>query len=55
MIILKRFFQIQLDKSEFHKSETAYLGHITSKNGVKLHHDKISVIKNTLSLNLPNK
>lgn len=39
-------FKIQLDKSEFLKLETAYLGHIISKDGVKPNPDKISAIQN---------
>lgn len=39
-------FKIQMDKSEFLKLETAYLGHIISKDGIKPNPDKISAIKN---------
>lgn len=39
-------FKIQLDKSEFLKLETAYLGHIISKDGIKPNPDKISAIQN---------
>lgn len=39
-------FKIQLDKSEFLKLETAYLGHIISRDGVKPNPDKIKVIEN---------
>jgi hypothetical protein len=35
-----------MDKSEFLKLETAYLGHVISKDGVKPNPDKISAIKN---------
>lgn len=38
-------FKIQMDKSEFLKLETAYLGHIISKDGIKPNPDKISAIK----------
>lgn len=38
-------FKIQLDKSEFLKLETAYLGHIISKDGIKPNPDKIAAIK----------
>lgn len=38
-------FKIQMDKSEFLKLETAYLGHIISKDGVKPNPDKIKVIE----------
>lgn len=34
-----------MDKSEFLKLETAYLGHIISKDGIKPNPDKISAIK----------
>jgi transposase InsO family protein len=39
-------FKIQMDKSEFLKLETAYLGHIIGKDGIKPNPDKISVINN---------
>lgn len=39
-------FKIQMDKSEFLKLETAYLGHVISKDGIKPNPDKISAIKN---------
>lgn len=39
-------FKIQMDKSEFLKIETAYLGHIISKDGIKPNPDKISAIQN---------
>ncbi|CAH0404793.1 unnamed protein product [Chilo suppressalis] len=39
-------FKIQMDKSEFLKLETAYLGHIISKDGIKPNPDKISAIQN---------
>lgn len=38
-------FKIQLDKSEFLKRETAYLGHIISSEGIKPNPDKIHAIK----------
>ena len=38
-------FKIQMDKSEFLKMETAYLGHIISSDGVKPNPDKISAIE----------
>ena len=38
-------FKIQMDKSEFLKLETVYLGHIISKDGIKPNPDKISAIK----------
>lgn len=37
-------FKIQLDKSEFLKHETPYLGHIITSDGVKPNPDKISAI-----------
>lgn len=39
-------FKIQMDKSEFLKRETAYLGHIISNDGIKPNPDKISAIQN---------
>lgn len=39
-------FKIQMDKSEFLKLETAYLGHIISKDGIKPNPDKITAIQN---------
>lgn len=48
--VLKRLresnFKIQMDKSEFLKLETSFLGHVISKDGVKPNPDKINVIKN---------
>ncbi|CAK1604464.1 unnamed protein product [Parnassius mnemosyne] len=38
-------FKIQMDKSEFLKLETAYLGHIISKGGIKPNPSKISAIE----------
>ncbi|CAK1583877.1 unnamed protein product [Parnassius mnemosyne] len=38
-------FKIQMDESEFLKLETAYLGHIISKGGIKLNPSKISAIE----------
>lgn len=38
-------FKVQLDKSEFMKLETAYLGHIISKDGIKPNPDKIAAIQ----------
>jgi transposase InsO family protein len=38
-------FKIQMDKSEFLKLETAYLGHIISKDGIKPNSDKIAAIQ----------
>ncbi|CAK1590854.1 unnamed protein product [Parnassius mnemosyne] len=38
-------FKIQMDKSEFLKLETAYLGHIISKDGIKPNPNKISAIE----------
>lgn len=35
-----------MDKSEFLKLETAYLGHIITKNGIKPNPDKIVAIQN---------
>lgn len=37
-------FKIQMDKSEFLKRETPYLGHIITREGVKPNPDKISAI-----------
>lgn len=37
-------FKIQMDKSEFLKLETAYLGHIITRDGIKPNPDKISAI-----------
>ena len=39
-------FKIQMDKSEFLKLETAYLGHIISKDGIKPNPEKIQAIQN---------
>lgn len=39
-------FKIQMDKSEFLKLETPYLGHIISRDGIKPNPDKIKAIKN---------
>lgn len=39
-------FKIQMDKSEFLKLETAYLGHVISRDGIKPNPDKISAIRN---------
>lgn len=39
-------FKIQMDKSEFLKLETAYLGHIISNEGIKPNPDKIKAIEN---------
>lgn len=39
-------FKIQMDKSEFLKLETAYLGHVISREGIKPNPDKISAIQN---------
>lgn len=39
-------FKIQMNKSEFLKLETAYLGHIISRDGIKPNPDKISAIQN---------
>lgn len=38
-------FKIQMDKSEFLKLETAYLGHIISNEGIKPNPDKIKAIQ----------
>lgn len=38
--------KIQMDKSEFLKLETAYLGHVISRDGIKPNPDKISAIQN---------
>lgn len=38
-------FKIQMDKSEFLKLETAYLGHIISKDGVKPNPDKTKAVE----------
>lgn len=38
-------FKIQMDKSEFLKLETAYLGHIISSEGIKPNPDKIAAIE----------
>jgi hypothetical protein len=38
-------FKIQMDKSEFLKLETAYLGHIISNEGVRPNPDKVSSIE----------
>lgn len=38
-------FKVQMDKSEFLKLETAYLGHIISKDGVKPNPEKIAAIE----------
>lgn len=53
MINLKKVFQrlresnfkIQLDKSEFLKHETAYLGHVITRQGIKPNPDKIVAIQ----------
>jgi hypothetical protein len=37
-------FKIQMDKSEFLKLETAYLGHVISNDGIKPNPDKIAAI-----------
>lgn len=39
-------FKVQLDKSEFLKLETSYLGHIISRDGIKPNPDKITAIQN---------
>lgn len=39
-------FKIQLDKSEFLKLETSYLGHVITKDGIKPNPDKIIAIQN---------
>lgn len=39
-------FKIQLDKSEFLKKETAFLGHVITTEGVKPNPEKIKAIKN---------
>ncbi|CAK1582403.1 unnamed protein product [Parnassius mnemosyne] len=39
-------FKVQMDKSEFLKRETAYLGHVITKDGIKPNPDKIRAIKN---------
>lgn len=39
-------FKIQLDKTEFLKLETAYLGHVISREGIKPNPDKITAIQN---------
>lgn len=38
-------FKVQLDKSEFLKLETVYLGHIINKDGIKPNPDKIAAIQ----------
>lgn len=38
-------FKIQMDKSEFLQLETAYLGHIISREGIKPNPDKIAAIQ----------
>lgn len=38
-------FKVQMDKSEFLKLETAYLGHIITKDGIKPNPDKIQAIE----------
>ncbi|CAK1577914.1 unnamed protein product [Parnassius mnemosyne] len=38
-------FKIQMDKSEFLKQETAYLGHIITRDGIKPNPDKISAVQ----------
>lgn len=38
-------FKIQMDKSEFLKLETSYLGHIITRDGIKPNPDKISAIE----------
>jgi transposase InsO family protein len=38
-------FKIQLDKSEFLKLETAYLGHVITRDGIKPNPDKVSAIQ----------
>lgn len=58
-------FKIQMDKSEFLKMETAYLGHIIGRDGVRPNPDKIIAAilsglgltpqKNTLYRNLRGK
>nr|CAH7756694.1 unnamed protein product [Callosobruchus chinensis] len=52
VVSLKKVFQrlrernlkVQLDKSEFLKKETAFLGHVVTPNGVKPNPDKITAI-----------
>lgn len=39
-------FRIQMSKSEFLKKETAYLGHVITRDGIKPNPDKISAIQN---------
>lgn len=39
-------FKIQMDKSEFLKLETAYLGHVIGREGIKPNPDKIKAIQN---------
>lgn len=39
-------FKIQLDKSEFLKLETAYLGHVITREGIKPNPEKLKAIKN---------
>lgn len=39
-------FKIQMDKSEFLKLETAYLGHVITREGIKPNPDKITSIQN---------
>lgn len=39
-------FKIQMDKSEFLKLETAYLGHVITREGIKPNPDKIKSIQN---------
>jgi hypothetical protein len=39
-------FKIQMDKSEFLKLETAYLGHVISSEGIKPNPDKVVAIQN---------
>lgn len=42
----KSKFKIQIDKSEFLKTEVAYLGHKVTPDGVKPNPNKINAIKN---------
>lgn len=39
-------FKIQMDKSEFLKHETPYLGHVITREGIKPNPDKIAAIQN---------
>lgn len=43
--LIRHNIKLKVDKSEFLKEEVAYLGHILSKNGVKVDHRKIECMR----------